>query len=223
MDKHFLKSYLRLVIKTCHSRGAPATGGMLAVMLPDDEGQKDEMIKAAFSAKEKEIAEGCNGFLVHDLDLVKPMNDLWGKVSSKKAPVRPAAEVNGKDLLQIPSGGVTKDGLVINIRVGLAFINSWMARAAGHFILEGAVEDSATAEISRSQIWQWIRHGVALEETAEVITREMVLNLTDQLAEMGQYGQDATDIFKAVVCAGKPPEFLTTYINEHSTFIHKHF
>ncbi len=168
MERHFLKSYMRLVVKTCHSRGAPATGGMAALLLPGDDADKRKaVVEAVKRAKSVEIGEGVDGFMIYDLGLVKPINDLWrelaGPAPSSSAELRSAqhsGNVSAADLLEMPSGGVTRSGLEKNVVIGIAFIDAWLRKdAVGNFPLNGVVEDSATAEISRSQIWQWITHG----------------------------------------------------------------
>ncbi|KAI8440981.1 hypothetical protein MSG28_009262 [Choristoneura fumiferana] len=150
MDRHFLSSYMRLVIATCHARAAPATGGMAAATLRPgaDAADKEskEVINKILDAKLKEIEAGVDGFMVYDSRVVPHVN-----------------EITAEDLLTIPSGGVTLQGLRHNVAVSIMFIYHWLA-GIGHFFYNGNVEDSATAEISRTQIWQWIRFAPFLED-----------------------------------------------------------
>nr|XP_022322917.1 uncharacterized protein LOC111124359 [Crassostrea virginica] len=161
MDRHFLKSYMDLVIQTCHHRGCHATGGMAALLLPKKNSENYENYQniqdKVLRAKQKEIEAGADGFMVYDIRLVEPAQQLWKRLTSTKnqfSKLRSEVKVTNKDLLLMPSGGVTQEGLRHNIAVGILFIEAWL-RGQGHYYFEGAVEDSATAEISRSQIWQW--------------------------------------------------------------------
>jgi malate synthase len=81
MERHFLKSYMRLVVRTCHARGAPATGGMAALVLPEEAAARRKVVEAVRKAKAVEIAEGCDGFMVYDLGLVEPINSLWREMA----------------------------------------------------------------------------------------------------------------------------------------------
>ncbi|GBP40887.1 Malate synthase [Eumeta japonica] len=172
MERHFLKSYLQLVVKTCHARGAPATGGMAAAVIAPgtdatDKGSK-ETINKVLEAKRKEIEVGVDGFLVYDSRIVPHLNEasfcdaifipLWKKYGATPNQLSRKLDlvITEADLLEIPSGGVTLNGLRHNVAVAILFIYHWLA-GIGHFFYSGNVEDSATAEISRFQIWQWIR------------------------------------------------------------------
>lgn len=103
--------------------------------------------------------------MVYDLGLIPYMNKLWKDHApsvNQLSVIRRDIRITAGDLLEMPSGGVTYSGLVHNIRVAILFIYNWF-QGHGHFLYCGAVEDSATAEISRSQIWQWIRHQIMLQ------------------------------------------------------------
>lgn len=173
MTQPFLHDYMTLLVATCHRRGALATGGMAAQLLPPDgssnnngadDGVVIEMVKRA---KRAEIAAGVDGFMVYDLRLVEPMQELWqealraaGSGRENQIDVVPSyRHITADRLVTLPSGGVTYRGLRKNIAVSLLFIYHWLS-GSGVFYFEGAVEDSATAEISRSQIWQWLRFAV---------------------------------------------------------------
>ncbi|CEM35133.1 unnamed protein product [Vitrella brassicaformis CCMP3155] len=172
MDRHFMKSYRRKVIATCHRRGAPATGGMFAGV---DDGSltthdKQLLVSACVSAKEGDALAGADGALVYDLSLVQPIQDAFAKHFAKGCPnqlssyaARDADTVTAHDLLQIPTeNDVSLDSLRTNIEVCVRYVKGWL-EGRGHLIMNGKVEDSATAEISRAQIWQQIRHGVPFE------------------------------------------------------------
>lgn len=165
MSQPFLEKYMRLVINTCHRRGALATGGMAAQMLPpgkSDQQTVSKIIDFVKNGKRIEILKGADGFMVHDIRLVQPMIDLWKDhcTSDNQMNVIPdISDIQPECLIKIPKGGVTFNCLRHNITVALLFIYHWLS-GSGIFFYNGAVEDSATAEISRSQLWQWIRHSV---------------------------------------------------------------
>ena len=234
MERHFLKSYMKLVIRTCHKRGALATGGMAALLLPRDDEEKAKTVKERVrKAKAAEIKAGVDGFLVYDLGLVGTLQNLWSLMSDKSnqldLPLEKGVKISPEDLLEMPSGGVTKPGLRANIKIGVKFIQCWLqGGSAGHFALDGSVEDSATAEISRSQVWQWIRHAAKLEDTDETVTRKMVFAMVHDLAgedsdRESEEFQSALEIFKQVVTKRDFPEFITTYLNFEHAWVGIHF
>lgn len=188
VSKTFLSAYMRLVINISHKHGALATGGMAAKILPAGKenvvnSRNSKIIEQVYDAKKAEIEMGVDGFMVHDIRLVSHMNKLWkdtcGMVDNQLDLIPKIDNISEKTLLEIPKGGVTIDGLRYdwrllqslsrnlyssfiyrhNISVALLFIYHWLS-GMGVFYFKGAVEDSATAEISRSQLWQWIRFHV---------------------------------------------------------------
>lgn len=232
MDKQYLKSYMDLVIKTCHSRGCHATGGMAPAVLPRDNPQRrQQIIGNVCRAKLKEIQAGADGFLVFDPDLVPALLQMWKSHVNSKNQLHVSRSdvcVSRKDLLQLPQGGFTLQGLQNNITVGILFIDAWF-RGEGVFVLNGAVEDSATAEISRSQIWQAIRHRCQLEGDGRIVTRELVCDEIKRIAselvrEKAESSLDAerlstsAQILKELVLKREFPQFITTYLYEHYNF-----
>ncbi|XP_053595512.1 malate synthase-like [Microplitis demolitor] len=180
MNQRFLKKYLQLVIKICHKRGIHATGGMVAKLLPKIETEDyKHFINNVLESKLTEIQEGIDGFLIYDMSLIPLIKNLWkkcNKLNIKNQINYPGSlkEITEQDLLTFPKGGVTIEGLKHNICVSILFIYNWL-NGKGHFILRGSVEDSATAEISRSQIWQWIRHAEKLENYDNIfVTKKMI-------------------------------------------------
>lgn len=163
LDQPFLKDLLRLLVATCHRRGALATGGMVAQLLRGDI-KDNTLVNAVKVAKRKEIDMGVDGFLVYDERLVTDLNELWKEcVDEKPNQISVAPDignVTAMGLIQIPQQGVTLLGLKKNVAVSLLFIYHWLT-GSGVFFYDGFVEDSATAEISRSQLWQWIRFSVS--------------------------------------------------------------
>ncbi|KAG0710258.1 Malate synthase, glyoxysomal [Chionoecetes opilio] len=230
MQRHFLRSYMDLVVHTCHRRGAHATGGMAASILdPKD----TNTLTQVTAGKLREVVAGVDGFMVYDLRLVPVMLKLYGKFGfiNQIDRVREDVRVTPADLLQMPAGGVTLEGLKHNVAVGVLFVAAWL-RGEGHYIYKAAVEDSATAEISRSQVWQWLRHRATLEGSGEVITRRLVQSLIKEFVDSGITGTAAGEreaavreqlsvaaqIFEEVVTKREFPEFLTTYLNQDHTF-----
>uniref|UniRef100_A0A8C6SN90 malate synthase n=1 Tax=Neogobius melanostomus TaxID=47308 RepID=A0A8C6SN90_9GOBI len=236
MEKRFLQSYMDLLVQTCHRRGALATGGMAALLLPQDAQSQAYWTVLATVTRLKllEIKAGVDGFMVYDLNLIEPMQRLFQmhtQGENQLHQLRKDAAVTPDDLLSMPSGGVTLDGLKYNIAVGVLFINAWLS-GTGHFFYRGQVEDSATAEISRSQVWQWVRHQTRLEDDHRVVNRQMVIELVKTVTmELSVHGhsdrtaqklQTAAEMFLEVVLKRDFPAFLTTHLSEDHTFLNKH-
>uniref|UniRef100_A0A3Q3IA24 malate synthase n=1 Tax=Monopterus albus TaxID=43700 RepID=A0A3Q3IA24_MONAL len=231
MEKHFLRSYMDLLVQTCHRRGALATGGMAALLLPQDplSDSHRRVLATVTRLKLLEIKAGVDGFMVYDLNLTEPMQKLFQlhtESDNQLHQLRNDVTVTPEDLLSMPSGGVTLYGLKYNIAVGVLFINAWLS-GKGHFFFRGQVEDSATAEISRSQCsWQWIRHQTELEDDSRVVNRHLVTDLTTEVRmdlfvffRAKQILQTAADMFLEVVLKRDFPEFITSYLNQDHTFL----
>ncbi|XP_023944882.1 uncharacterized protein LOC112050770 [Bicyclus anynana] len=235
MEKKFLNSYMQLVVTTCHERGALATGGMAAAMLkPGSDGTDDKskaIISKVLEAKSKEIDAGVDGFMVYDSRIVPHVNELWKKTSGTPNQIHRKFDLNitPQDLLSLPSGGVTMQGLKHNVAVSILFVYHWLA-GIGHFFYSGNVEDSATAEISRAQIWQWIRFSPILEDdqnqhvTAKLVekaannfTNHAHKNLCRSSAERKRLTA-AKYMCLELFLARHPPEFVTTYLNDNHKF-----
>lgn len=236
MEKRFLRSYMDLLVQTCHRRGALATGGMAALLLPQDtQSEAYETVLATVTRlKMLEIKAGVDGFMVYDLNLIEPMQKLFQMHTEGENQLHQLwtdVVVTPDDLLSMPSGGVTLNGLKHNIAIGILFINAWLS-GKGHFFYRGQVEDSATAEISRSQVWQWIRHQTRLEDGHQVVNRQMVIELVKMVTmELGvhchsagpkQKLQTAAEMFLEVVLKRDFPEFITSYLSEDHTFLNVH-
>lgn len=233
MSKPFLKKYMDLVVKTCHRRNAHATGGMSAKLLPEKH-SKDygNILTSILDSKLTEIQAGVDGFMVYDLKLVEFVNDLWkkhgGPFLNQIRFSGSSEKITESDLLTLPKGGVTEDGLRHNITVGILFIYHWLC-GKGVFVFKGSVEDSATAEISRAQIWQWIRHAAPIENKHSIVTRNLVYNETSTIFDTlsKEYGFDnsakvklavAFDVFTEIVNHRDFPEFITTYLSDNYVF-----
>jgi len=217
MERPFLAAYMSLVVSTCRKRGAPATGGMAANILTD--GNREEVIEKVVNSKRREIEAGVDGFMVYDLGLIAAIKKLWKgfrEVNIKTA--KGKYPITAYDLLHLPEGGVTLAGLKHNIMVGVLFISSWY-NGKGCFVFNGCVEDSATAEISRSQVWQWIRQKARLEESGEMVTKIMVREMVEDYV-MGQVVETkvAGEVFMEIVTMRDFPEFITTLLSNSHEF-----
>ncbi|XP_055625088.1 malate synthase-like [Toxorhynchites rutilus septentrionalis] len=234
-EQLFLKNYMRLLIHICHKRGALATGGMAAKVLPYGKNTNslvDEITKGVEKMKLKEIEAGVDGFLVYDLRIVDAMNDLWRKICPADNQLNVLPDIDGltaTSLITIPVGGVTIEGLNNNINVALLFIYHWFT-GSGVFYLNGAVEDSATAEISRSQIWQWVRHRAPIEGKEDTfVTRSLVYAMMDSIIARAYKSWcisipdrkrllSSKFILLEIVSSRCHIEFITTYLNDNHKF-----
>ncbi len=167
MKSHFLQSYSLLLIKTCHKRGAFAMGGMSAfIPVKGDEAANAKAFDAVRADKERECGNGHDGTWVAHPGLVPVAMEVFERML--KGEINQADRmrddvVKAADLLAIPEGNITEAGLRNNISVGVQYIAAWL-NGAGAVPIFNLMEDAATAEISRSQIWQWINHKAKLDD-----------------------------------------------------------
>ena len=227
MTVPFMRAYTELLVKTCHRRGAHAMGGM-AAQIPS---RKDEEANAiAFAAlredKRREAADGFDGTWVAHPDSVAAamaeFDAVLGDAPHQLERRRDEVAVTAEQLLDVPAtdGEITEDGLRSNVNVAIQYISSWL-RGNGAAAIHGMMEDAATAEIARGQVWQWVRHGAKLDD-GRTITPELVRELeTSELeAIRRQIGDDewfenegrpdlSREIFEAVALAEEFVEFLT--------------
>ena len=166
---------------------------------------KKELEQNIVEAKARELALGVDGFLIYDLKFLDCLNNELFNVQNK--PGSKPITWSDQDLLNIPKGLVTRKGLEKNVRVGINYISSWMA-GQGTFILDGSVEDSATAEISRFQVWQWLRHGQVMD--GQVIDLTMVKSIIAELHL--DLNVEIEKLFLELVQTS--PQFITTWLNE---------
>ncbi len=173
MNRHFLRSYSQLVIKTCHRRGAYAIGGM-AAQIPiknDDEANRAAMQKVR-ADKEREVADGHDGTWVAHPGLVQLAADVFDQGMSgihQLDRMRDDVDVCAADLLQVPQGKITERGLRDNISIAIQYIAAWYG-GNGCVPINNLMEDAATAEISRAQIWQWVHHDTGILDTGKNVT-----------------------------------------------------
>lgn len=217
MTTHFLRSYSQLLIKTCHKRGAFAMGGMAAfIPVKDDAAANDKAFAAVRADKEREAGDGHDGTWVAHPALVPVAKEVFDRLMPNANQVdrqRDDVSVTAKDLLAVPQGSVTETGLRNNISVSIQYIASWLA-GSGCVPIFNLMEDAATAEISRSQIWQWIHHGCALDD-GRAITFDLYKQLlADELAKVKKGGANlpydkAADMVTDLVSRKEFTEFLT--------------
>ncbi len=218
MTTHFLQSYVRLLIKTCHRRNIHAMGGMAAqIPIKNDPVANDAAMAKVRADKEREVSEGHDGTWVAHPGLVALAKEVFDKgmpEANQIARKRQDVHVAAADLLKVPEGAITEAGLRANINIGLGYIESWL-RGVGCVPLYNLMEDAATAEISRSQVWQWIRHGATLADGRRV-TRELChealeeeLQKLKRSAPAGNRLEDAAKLFRDLIDAERFVEFLT--------------
>jgi len=222
MDKAFLKAYVELLIKTCHRRGIHAMGGMAAqIPIKEDPAANEAALEKVRQDKLREAKAGHDGTWVAHPGLVpvaKQIFDQYVKGPHQLEVKRDDVQITAKDLLAIPQGEITEKGLRTNINVGILYLEAWL-RGAGCVPLYHLMEDAATAEISRTQIWQWVHHRARLSN-GESVTAELVKRLThDELQNIRtlvgpeRYGQGkfdlASKLFEEMMTQPECPEFLT--------------
>ena len=187
MGKAFLKAYSDLLIKTCHRRSAFAMGGMSAAIPNRKDAAANENAFAAVAAdKLREVTAGHDGTWVAHPDLVPVAEKIFNEHMTgpnQLGVMRADVSVVAKDLLAIHDGTRTEDGLRLNIRVGVQYIEAWL-RGFGAVPLYNLMEDAATAEISRTQVWQCIRHGARLADGRTVTVAMFEACLTDEMTKL---------------------------------------
>ncbi|MFP8963736.1 malate synthase A [Streptomyces nanhaiensis] len=198
MTAPFMRAYTELLVRTCHRRGAHAIGGMSA-FIPDrrDPRANERAFARVRADKDREAGDGFDGSWVAHPDLVPvaraSFDAVLGARPHQKERLREDVRVTAADLLAVDSleARPTREGLVGAVRVGIRYIEAWL-RGQGAVAIFGLMEDAATAEISRSQIWQWVDAGVVLD-TGEEVTAELVRSLAaDDLADIrAELGEEA--------------------------------
>jgi malate synthase len=179
MATHFMRSYSLLAIKTCHRRGALAIGGMAAqIPIKDDPAANEQAFQKVRADKHREANDGHDGTWVAHPGLVQVAKAEFNAVMKMPNQIdrgRDDVQVTAADLLRVPEGTITEEGLRRNIRVGVQYMESWL-RGNGCVPLYNLMEDAATAEISRTQVWQWLHNAKQLDD-GRTITRELFREL----------------------------------------------
>jgi malate synthase len=176
MERHFLKSYVDLLIKTCHRRGIHAMGGMAAqIPIKNDPEANERALGKVRADKLREVRAGHDGTWVAHPGLVSVAKEIFDegmKTPNQISVSRSEVNVKGSDLLAVPEGTITKGGVETNIDVGIQYLESWLL-GNGCVPIYNLMEDAATAEISRTQLWQWVRHGAKMDD-GKVVDAELV-------------------------------------------------
>jgi malate synthase len=221
MDRHFLDSYSKLLCVTCHKRGASAMGGMAAFIPVKNDAEKNAQVFAKVKAdKEREVRNGHDGTWVAHPGLAPTAMGVFDSLMPTPNQIDkiPDWKVSAEDLLRHPEGEITEAGLRGNISVGIQYVEAWIS-GNGCVPLYNLMEDAATAEISRTQVWQWIRHGAALSDgrkvTVELFNQTLAEELENIKAEVGETRfnagryKEAGDIMGRMCLADECPDFLT--------------
>ena len=183
MTSHFLRSYSLLVIKTCHRRGAFAMGGMAAqIPIKNDPVANEEALAKVRADKEREATDGHDGTWVAHPGLVPIALEVFNRHMPRPNQLdrlREDVAVSAADLLAVPKGSITEAGLRNNISVGVQYIAAWLG-GNGCVPINNLMEDAATAEISRAQLWQWVHHAAGVLEDGRRVTLELVRQLMSE-------------------------------------------
>jgi malate synthase len=228
MERHFLKSYVDLLIRTCHRRGAHAMGGMAAQIPIRNDAAANEVAMARVAAdKSREANAGHDGTWIAHPGLADIALAAFGAVMqgpNQLGRLREDVRVSAADLLAVPEGPITDAGLRHNIRVGVQYVEAWLG-GLGCVPLYHLMEDAATAEISRAQLWQWIRHGARTEDGAPITAMRFDAALREELGviarEVGaeRFGSGHFDaaarLFGDMIKKAGFDEFLTLPAYEH--------
>lgn len=222
MGTHFLSSYSQLLIKTCHRRGIHAMGGMAAqIPIKNDPEANEQALEKVRADKRREVRNGHDGTWVAHPGLISVAAEIFdasmptpNQISAKRNDI----DVTQADLLQVPTGNITRDGLKTNVSAAVRYTEEWIS-GLGCVPLNNLMEDAATAEISRAQIWQWIRHPKGCLSDGTQITADLFrAELAQELDEIqSQYGEDykvrkfeqAAALLEEMVTSKDMPSFLT--------------
>jgi malate synthase len=224
MTSPFMRSYALLLIKTCHRRNAPAMGGMAAqIPIKNDPAANEAAMAKVRADKEREATDGCDGTWVAHPGLVPIAKEIFDKYmpgANQYAKQRPDVKVGAKDLLRFePEKPITEAGLRNNIQVGIQYCGAWLS-GNGCVPIFNLMEDAATAEISRSQVWQWIRSPKGVLDDGRKVTQALFhAMLGEELARTpsivgaadyaaGRYA-DGAKLFEEITTSDEYVEFLT--------------
>lgn len=228
MNTHFLRSYSQLLIQTCHKRNVHAIGGMAAqIPVKNDEEANRIALEKVRADKEREVKDGHDGTWVAHPALVPVAKEIFDKFMPSANQIERKKEditITAKDLLQVPKGTITEEGIITNIDVAVQYIAAWL-RGIGCVPIYNLMEDAATAEISRTQIWQWIHNKNVKLTDGRVLTHEVYRTIVPKASEKikklvgekafreGKF-EEAFILFNQMVFSEKIPEFLTLFAYE---------
>jgi len=224
MTTPFLKSCSTLLAQTCHRRGAYAIGGMAAQVPIRGDPRSQEAIDKVIADKKREASEGYQGAWVAHPGLVSVIMKVFADRAQNLEKADPGTEVSREDLLRVPEPSVSEQAVRTNIDVSLRYLESWLG-GLGCVAINNLMEDTATVEICRAQIWQWIRHSTRLLE-GRTISRELFRSTlrevtTEIRREMGSHAYDASnykvaeDLLDKLTTSTTFPEFMTLVAYDH--------
>jgi malate synthase len=217
-----MRSYSKLLIKTCHRREVHAMGGMAAYIPNKNDAAANQVAMDQVRAdKEREAGDGHDGTWVAHPGLVALAKEVFDKYMPTPNQIHRKLEdvnVTAADLLEVPKADITEAGLRQNIAVSIGYLESWL-RGIGCVPLFNLMEDAATAEISRSQLWQWVHHKMALNDGRRIDTalclaiideemQKMRQSMGDQQFDSGQY-REAAKLLREMIESPRMVEFLT--------------
>ncbi len=218
MEVHFLSSYVELLVQICHRRGIHAMGGMAAqIPIRNDAAANEQALEKVRRDKIREVHAGHDGTWVAHPGLVPVAKEIFDKYmpepnqisTHKKSTGRP---VQAQDLLAVPKGDITEKGLRWNVDVGLQYLHSWL-QGSGCVPIYNLMEDAATAEICRAQVWQWVRHGAHLKDGRPVTEGFVKEIIRQRAAELGSNNDDklrqAAKLLEKLTTSREFAEFLT--------------
>jgi malate synthase len=211
METGFLSAYVQLLVEICHRRGIHAMGGMAAqIPIRNDAAANEQALDKVRKDKLREVQAGHDGTWVAHPGLVPVAKQIFdqympdpNQIESFKKPSR--RSITARDLLEVPKGEITETGLRWNIDVGLQYLNSWLG-GLGCVPIYNLMEDAATAEICRAQVWQWVRFGAKLHDGRTVTAAMIQEMIGERVAELGSGAKESVQLNQA----GKILEDLTT-------------
>src|SRR5690606_8876568 len=218
MTVPFMRAYTELLVKTCHTRGAHAIGGMAAFIPSRDEAVNEAAFAKVRDDKTREANDGFDGSWVAHPGMVELCTEVFTSVLGDRPHqidrTREEVDVTAEQLLDVAGtpGDVTEAGLRNNISVGIQYLKAWLG-GLGAVAIFNLMEDAATAEISRSQVWQWLHNDVTLADTGRKVTRELVDQVVEE--EIAKLPGDPADYdearqtFLEVAVADEYADFLT--------------
>jgi malate synthase len=220
MTTHFMRSYSKLAIKTCHRRAVSAMGGMSAfIPIKSDPVANETALTQVRADKEREATDGHDGTWVAHPGLVPVALEVFNRVMPQPNQIDkqlPDYHATAADLLQIPEGTISEAGVRQNVAVGLGYVEAWL-RGIGCVPLFNLMEDAATAEISRAQLWQWVHHNAVMDDGLPVTVKLVEEVIADELerakaaVDSTRYSayQRAAELMRELVRAPKFMDFLT--------------
>ncbi len=214
MERHFLKSYVDLLIKTCHRRGIHAMGGMAAqIPIKNDPAANEQALEKVRLDKLREVRAGHDGTWVAHPALVPVAKSVFDEHMPQPNQIdrkREEVNVTAADLLAVPDGEITEQGLRLNIDVGIQYVEAWL-RGSGAVPIYNLMEDAATAEISRAQVWQWSHYGAKLTDGRTVtpdLVRATIQDIVGPKLAAGKF-ELAAKLFGDMSTSDEFVEFLT--------------